>query len=400
LHLERFGQADWERSLDWLDLSGLALLFWNQLRESGAESLLPFPVRARLARKETNNRMRTAEMRREFDSLNRLLAREGLVYAALKGFALIPEYCPAAALRVFTDYDYLLPHGSLERAGQALAAAGYVRHPHSDSYAVAYFKRDRPPRRITDLEEMYSARLSREVELHWRLWGEKDLGIRLKLPDDLLARTRLHECEGLQFRVLADADALIYQAMHALRHLLEGWCRLSALYELGYFLRQRFREVDFWMRFHQRINESRSLCLISGIMFALAARVFGAAVPAEVESWTVRALTPPMVLWVERYGWESAIGNFSGNKFGLLLHREFVEDPQAWRAVRRRRVFLLKWPSRLSEVSGSSRLRAGGQRLSYMLRLLWFHAGASLRYGCELVRWRRMLRRLEPASRF
>ncbi len=101
-----------------------------------------------------------------------------------------------------------------------------------------------------------------------------------------------------------------------------------------------------------------------------------------------------MALWVDRYGVDSAIENFSANKYGLFLYREFVEDEKAWRAVRRRRVFLLKWPSRVTEISSptSSGWKAVWERVGYLAGLFCLHVAGSLRYGFELARWRGALR--------
>jgi len=394
--LASFKTDDWERSFEWLQLSGLALLFWDRLKRSGAENILPRHVGARLARNAANNQVRVGEMWREFVSINERLESAGVSYASLKGFPLVPDYFPDPSLRSFTDYDYLLSYDSIERAGQALESAGYVCRDRNDSYAVTYSPRSHPPRLIADLDEMYSAGLPREVELHWTLWSEEKVGIRLKLPGDIMARARWQEWQGVSFRALGEADALIYHAMHTFRHLLEGWCRLCAVYEIAHVLSRRARDADFWKGFRTRIGGCPRLSQVAGVIFALASRVFQVQVPAEVASSTVQTLTPAMALWVERYGTDSALQNFSADKFSLLLYREFVDDPRAWRAVRRRRVFLLKWPSRVGEVSGanSSRLSAAGQRFAYLLRLLRFHLPASVRYAWELGKWHRRLTRV------
>ena len=124
--LASFKTDDWERSFEWLQLSGLALLFWDRLKRSGAENILPRHVGARLARNAANNQVRVGEMWREFVSINERLESAGVSYAALKGFPLVPDYFPDPSLRSFTDYDYLLSYDSIERAGQALESAGYV----------------------------------------------------------------------------------------------------------------------------------------------------------------------------------------------------------------------------------------------------------------------------------
>src|SRR5207249_10969440 len=87
--LASFKTDDWERSFEWLQLSGLALLFWDRLKRSGAENILPRHVGARLARNAANNQVRVGEMWREFVSINERLESAGVSYAALKGFPLV-----------------------------------------------------------------------------------------------------------------------------------------------------------------------------------------------------------------------------------------------------------------------------------------------------------------------
>ncbi len=241
--LRPFTRADWHESCDWLHLTGLGLLFWYYLKQARAESVLPAELGARLARNEANNRLRVAEMMREFDSINRLFEHSGQSYAVLKGFALVPNYFPDVSLRTFTDYDYLLPRNLIEPAGQALRDAGYIRHGQNESYAVTYFRQDQPPRLIADLDEMYSPQLAREVELHWKLWDEEKMGVRLGLPEDFLSRCSVREWEGARFAVLGEEDAFIYHALqrfgcsllgplvHAARRTLPFYagCRRSGL---------------------------------------------------------------------------------------------------------------------------------------------------------------------------
>jgi hypothetical protein len=397
--LRTFARNDWGPTVDWLHVSGLALVFWHRLEERQSESVVPSEVRARFARNLADNQVRVMEMGAEFDSINRLLEDAGVPFAVLKGFALIPEYFPDAALRSSTDYDYLLPRSARRQADQALRPAGYVSLAEpKKSYSITYHQAANPSRLVSCLDDMYSTRLPREIELHSELWERDRERIDLTLPDDLLACGKLRSWQGLQFPALSDEDALIFQVLHLLKHLLGNWCRLSSLFEIAYFLNRQGPDVSFWERLRQRTQGRGRLSQIIGVVFALAAAVFGAAIPPGLSVWTTQALTRSMALWVEHYGIDSALQNFSGNKFCLLLHRELVQDLEGWKDVRRRRVFLLERPARVAEASPlrfSSRLRATWTQLSYVFGLLRFHLPATLGYWFELPRWKRMLRRIQ-----
>jgi hypothetical protein len=400
--LRTFTKEDWGPTVDWLHLSGLALVFWHRLEERQSESMVPPEVCARLARNLADNQVRVREMGAEFDSINRRLEDAGVPFAVLKGFALIPEYIPDAALRSSTDYDYLLPKGSFGLADQALRAAGYIPLVESKkSYSITYARADNPSRLVSCLDDIYSTRLPREIELHSELWERDRERIDLTLPDDLLARGKLRSWQGLQFPALSDEDALIFHVLHLLRHLLGNWCRLSSLFEIAYFLNRQGSDVAFWERLRRRAQGHGRLPQVIGVAFALAAGVFGVPIAPAVTEWTTQALPFGVALWVKRYGMSLALRNFSGSKYCLLLHREFVQDIEGWRHVRRRRVFLLERPARVAKASNpqlSSRLKATWGQLIYVFGLLRFHLPATLGYWFELPRWKIMLRRVQRSQ--
>jgi Uncharacterised nucleotidyltransferase len=400
--LQSFSKDDWVRTVDWLHLSGLALVFWHRLEERQSESVIPPEVRARLARNLADNQVRVREMGAEFDSINRRLEGAGVPFAVLKGFALIPEYFSDAALRSSTDYDYLLPKASFGLADQALRAAGYVPlvEP-KKSYSLTYHQAADPSRLVSCLDDMYSTRLPREIELHSELWEGDRERIDMTLPDDLLTWRKLRSWQGLQFPALSDEDALIFHVLHLLKHLLGNWCRLSSLFEIAYFMHRQASDTAFWERLRRRTEGRGRLPEVIGVVFALAAGVFGVAIPPGLSVWTTQSLTPRMALWVDHYGIDLALQNFSGNKFCLLLHRELVQDLEGWKHVRRRRLFLLERPARVAEVPAStlsSHLRATCTQLGYVFGLLRFHLPATLGYLFELPRWKRMLRRIQRSK--
>jgi hypothetical protein len=400
--LRTFTRDAWGRTLDWLHISGLALVFWHRLEECQSESVAPPEVRARLVRNLTDNQVRVTGMLAEFDSINHRLKDAGVPFAVLKGFALIPEYFPDAALRSATDYDYLLPKDSLGPTDQALRAAGYIPLAEAKkSHSTVYANRASPSRLISCLDDMYSPQLAREIELHSEFWKQDRERIYLTLPDDPLACASLRSWQGLQFPALCDEDALIFHLLHFLRHVLGSWCRLSSLFEIAYFLNHQGSNAAFWERFRRRVQGHGRLPQVIGVAFTLAADVFGAPIPVAVAEWTTQALPSGMALWVQRYGKSLALQNFSGNKFSLFLHREFVQDIEGWRHIRRRRVFLLERPSQVAKASGprvSSRLKATWRQLIYVLGLLSFHLPATLSYWFELPRWKRMLRRVQRSK--
>lgn len=393
--LRAFGRLEWAGSLSWLDQSGLALYFWQRLKELGAESAIPLQLQARLAKNLEDNRLRVAEMAEEFDQLNLHFGEAGVEYAALKGFALIPEYCPEASLRTQYDYDYVVRPQSLDRAEQVLRAAGYIRKKLGEDHPVVYYRPTLPLPLPSCAEGLFSAQLQRTVELHLRLGYAEQEKICLGAPEDALDRAGWRTWEGRSFRGLTDEDALSFQVLHAFRHILHNWCRLSVFLEIAHFLERRSADSEFWRRFAERAGGLPRMADAGGVVLSLVARLFGGRVPGALSAWTTEPLPPALTLWVERYGVFSALENFSGNKFSLFLHREFIQDPDAWRAIQRRRLLPLHWPHRVAQATSPqlrSRLKAGRKQGFHSLRRLAFHGAAVFRYFFELPRWNRVLR--------
>jgi hypothetical protein len=391
--LPTFSRHDWERALDWLDHTGLALWFWDRLKGLGARDAVPPEIGAQLERNFVDHSFRVASMAEEFDSINRSFASAGVEFVVLKGFALTPEYAPDARLRIAYDYDYLLRAESMERIAQALRNRGYIRRQERVDHPVVYVHSTHTLRMASRRDDLYSATLHRAVELHTRLWEPETLRIPLWLPDDFLARKRLRNWQGLRFYSLSEEDELVFQALHAFRHILECWCRLYSFLEIAYFLEHRRADSVFWRQFGERIRMSPLLSEMVGVVFSLAAGLFGAAIPDAIDAEVIRTMRDSLGLWVNRYGYDSALANFAGNKYNLLLYREFVPDDATWREIRRRRLFPLHRPTRAGQASTpgvSSRLAAGWKQGSYVARRLLHHLIAAVQYAFESIEWERI----------
>jgi len=392
-NLSVFGQDDWKRAQDWLDQSGLALGFWDRVKRLGAEEAVPREIRARLERIFAEHRLRVAGMAEEFDSINRSFERAGIEYAVLKGFALTPEYAPDARLRTAYDYDYLLSPDSLEQAAQPLSMEGYVHRREDENHSLRYTRSAITPRLSPQSEALYSPALERAVELHTRLWDPELLMIPLPLPNDFLARRRLRHWQGLSFYSLAEEDELTFQVLHAFRHILTNWCRLSVFLEIARFLAGRASDSAFWGRFWERIRNAPPLPEMTGVVFSLAARLFGATLSAVIDTQIMQTLPHPLRLWVDRYGYDSALANLTENKYALFLHREFVPDEAAWQAMRRKRLLPLQRPNRAARASSSklsARLAAGWKQAGYVVRRFAHHSLGDARYLWESRRWERL----------
>ena len=388
--LEPFTLGDWERTLHWLDLTGLALYLWRRLGDSLATNAVPPAVRVRLERNQMQNKARVADAAREFSTLNKLWEQSGVRFAALKGFAMIPDYCEDAALRTQYDHDYLLDAESLPAAVAALQSAGYVRKNPHERHPLAFSLPSHPAPVLTGSIDFYSRRLPRPIELHTRLWEASNERIEIAPYEGALDRACLRSLDGAPFAVLNDTDALVFQVLHAFRHVLRNWCRLSIFLEIARFLERRSTDIEFWERFRNRIENRRWLPEASGVVFSLASNLFAVPVPRPAGPCTLEAMTPAMIAWIEDYGNASALRNFQGNKHSLLLHREFVDDLSAWREVRRQRLFPFAQIPRALRLRSARRgfpLNAAWTQGMHLVRRAKFHLTAALSYALANVAW-------------
>jgi Uncharacterised nucleotidyltransferase len=394
--LRRFSQREWEASLEWLHLSGIALTFWDRLQNLGAEDVVPASVRSGLAANLSEHRVRIAAMAQEFDSLNRQFERAGIAYAIWKGFALIPEFSPDACLRPTYDYDYLVSAETHALAQQLLLDAGYVRKrnevaAHHLTFALPAHDSDswKMP------ESLYTGTFPRKVELHQRLWFDQAFNIPLQIPERVLDRKVRRTWQGVKFYSLGQEDALLFQVLHAFQHILHNWCRLGWLWEIAHFLEHRSRDSPFWNRFYTHLEGNKQLAEIVSMVFMLASALFHAPLPAFT-NWMVRgAMRGQVAIWVEQYGLDSALDNFSKNKYTLFLYREFVRDQATWRKIQRSRLLPLRRPNRVKVAGNASRsnpLPTIWKQGWYVMQRLAHHSLSGAAYLWESVRWKRLRR--------
>jgi hypothetical protein len=115
-----------------LDRSGLTLYFLRCLHDLEATDLLPPAILTRFEGNATQNRRRLDFIANEFGSINQRFQRAGVNFAVVKGFSLVPEFCPDAVLRAASDLDYLVDKASLPVAQRVLEEAGYCLQRFSD----------------------------------------------------------------------------------------------------------------------------------------------------------------------------------------------------------------------------------------------------------------------------
>ena len=395
--LRHFKARDWQHTFRWLDTSGLTLYLLRCLHDLGATELLPPAILTRFEGNATQNRRRLDYITNEFSSINQRFQRAGVNFAVIKGFSLVPEFCPDAVLRAASDLDYLVDKASLQVARRVLEEAGYCLQRFSD----IEFKFGRPSSRIPTIsDDPYSRETEPLVELHLAFWPKKANRVLVNEPEFRLDQTVSHNWQGLRFPVLKREDALVLQILHVFQHTLEGWVKLCWLLEIGYFLRAQLSDTQFWDRVDVRMREVPYLAEFAAIVIGLANRLFAAPMPPMAAKW-MQSLRPPARVWLANYGWSWIIGDhphdslcvFSAAKLSFFLHREFISDPKVRKELTQQRLFPWKRPEQIAvptDKTAASFLTAGRLQWQFVLQRLIFHVGSSSRYLLEMRRWREL----------
>jgi len=395
--LKRGSEHEWEHVLSWLYDAGLALYLLQKLQDINATDVLPKPTLTRLEDNLTANRRRVAHMARQFDFLNQKFNDAGVRYAAVKGFSLVPQFCPDASLRHQGDFDYLIDNQSLPVARRVLEDAGYALDKHKTNELIFLMPSVGVP---LPADEQFEAHAPHAVELRRAFWDSDFHSVLLVEPKFSVDNTRTHRWQELVFRTLPEEDAFLLQVMHAFNHILTGWIRMCWLYEIGYFLNQRSRDTLLWERIERRIGADPLLHEIVVVVTGLAAHFFKASLPPTSSRWE-QELRPAIRIWIQNYAWAwvcaknrvDQLGLFSAAKLVLLLHQQYLPDMRARRRLIRIR--LLPWEQfrrRTHSITTKSSTNSGGrgQRLKRMFIRFVFHLTGGLRYLWEIPRWRRL----------
>ena len=389
--LEGFKPREWRRVLPWLDSSGLALYFLRRVEDMRTGRVLPEGVLARLRQNLDDNCERTAALTEEMRAIHQRLSANAVEFAVLKGYSLVPEYCPSPGLRHQCDLDYVVSPNDLHRASHVLLTMGYSRVRRSPAYTFTRRTGDLPTR-----TEIYKAGLNYSVELHTSLWENDEVAGLEQLPE-VLARRQFHRTAGLVFPALSPEDRFIYQCMHVLSHTLQFWIRLAWLYEIANFLVQPRMDASFWRLVDKRIEGREPVARAVHFVTLLAEKLFG----VEVSHLREDAY-PAITLWVNEYGSEWALHDLPGSKLSLFLFREFMDEKQ-WQQLERQRLFPLHrphaamqhgvWQAGRSLRAQFAEYRYAGQRLAFHVRETW-------RYLREKPEWHRSVQALQQGERY
>jgi hypothetical protein len=383
--LGEFTSRDWERAKDWLDISGLALYFLDRLIRLELETCIPTPLLNQLRTHLADNRERADSLFAELLELTRALQRRNIKCAVLKGATLPPESVPEIALRNQTDLDVLVRESDGESTKRCLAEFDYRLTAVSGS--TWEFKAG--PSGTSSLKTLYQVRPERAVDI--QLIAESDAASK----PDRLTRTQLRSIRGQELPALSPADIFVLQGQHLFKHICSEHTRGSWLLEYWRHVCARRNDSAFWDEVRLIAAQEPGSDIAIGAATLLASLFFGPFAPQELSCWSMDRLPPAICLWIQLYGRRVLLSDTPFSKLYLLLRKELNANSPEDYVARRRLIFPLHRPPRITRATGGeavwTRLRRYGYEARFVLRRLRFHVAEGVGLAIESLRWQRRL---------
>jgi hypothetical protein len=393
--LRRSNRSRQQGLLRWLDQSGIALYLLDKLQQHDALDHVPADFRQALERRSHANRERSLAMLGEFERIVEYFNKHSVRFCVLKGFALIPDFCSEPHLRHQIDFDFLVAPESLDAAKCAMQFCGYTQQATHQSNEVTFAT---PLQHIPSAnDDIYAIPRHREVDL---LTAVRQVahGVSIEAPSASLDKVSIKTLRGISFPSLPAEDMFALQVMHAFKHLLGSWVRVSWLLELGYFIDRHYDDADLWRSVIDGIGRDERVRNAFGLIVSLTQTLFPSPLPHLLADWCLRPLSPRIQAWVTQFGVKTAISDLDGTKLTLFVHRLFVDDENSWNAYVRNRLFPIGRQSPIGNVTTArprDRIKVRASQWLHSVRRATFHARELVCLPVEAVRWWLALRSVE-----
>lgn len=386
--LVRFDYHAWVKIYRWLDASGLAIYFLDRVQALGLAVAVPGRVLCRLEENAFDNRQRSAAMLEEFIKINLEFQAVGLSYANLKGFTLVPDICPDAALRYQMDLDFLMARNSLPDCEKILERHRYILT--GTGINVREFKTGGG--QLPSVRNLYKTKPQKSIEIHLSDPREQDT---TRFQNDKLSRRRSQSWNGKEFPVLSDCDKFFELALHLTKHLKSEWTRISWVLEYANFVNFHRKNEALWFEVQKLMSNNPEATRAIGIATLFADRSFGIFHLPETLEHAVLGLPQHVRLWIERYEKDVLFASFPGTKLYLLLETSLSFNGDTQPTKKPAKLLPLHPPSKIvvstDDKSLTIRLKQMLTEINYCCFRLRFHITQGLSYMVEAPRWKKLI---------
>ncbi len=362
--LQHFNLRDWKRLGNWLHASGLALYLLRELEARGIEDVVPPTIVESLRRNRADNLQRSDSLFREFVRINEAFCAAQISYVNVKGFSLVPEYCPDQSLRSQFDLDFQVHPRFVNSCCSIFRDLGYVLT--SPMAGILEFKSGEDC--FPSVRDFYKPRSQRCAEVHLA-------------PEMPALAWRLYQ--GFSFPTLTDELIFVYQAQHLAKHLKSEWTRVAWILELRNCIQLRHDDRSFWDRVKLHATNG-SVATDVGLALLTLSTVFELPLPTEL-AFFIERLPQGVQAWIYEYATEAVLSAFPGTKLNLLLLGEL--DGGAAHQIRRKLVPLRLPGIRTRGEQPKKRVNAALANARYFAFRLSFHLREGLRYLLIARRW-------------
>jgi hypothetical protein len=384
-----FSVADWHKVMNWLDVSGLALYLFDRIRTLELHDCLPSAILWRLRNNLADNRERTDSLFAEAVAITQSLTEEKIAFAFLKGVTLPAESVPDTTLRCQVDLDILIRDADVQRMQECLRVHGYEL----DVISGATWEFKAGTVGLSTIRDIYRVRSERAIDVH--LISNRESASSNSRATDRLDRAQLRSIQGAALPALSPADIFIQQAVHLFKHMCSEHTRAFWVLEFWRHISARRNDAAFWRQVEVLAASDPQTQMAIGGSILLTSLVFGPCAPEQLARWSLDRLPPAVCLWIQMYGRHILLSDNPRSKLYLLLLKQLKPDSASERSARRRLIFPIHLPQRVTRAGAnepfSSRLiRYRAQARFAMIRFS-FHTSAGLRLAFESIRWQRRL---------